>query len=47
MYYDTTPNDLDGNGVKDYLEKGSAPTFTSQPANVTKIKSGTVTFTFA
>ena len=29
----TTPNDLDGNGVKDYLEAGSLPTITSQPVN--------------
>ena len=42
----TNPNDLDGNGVKDYLEAGSKPTFTSHPQDISVLKGSATFFTF-
>ena len=41
----TDPADLDSDGVDDYKEAGVAPTITTHPTSVSKIKSGATSFT--
>ena len=40
----TDPADLDSDGVDDYKEAGVAPTITTHPTSVSKIKSGATSF---